>query len=152
MMSSSSFEIKFPKYVAYRKPDGNFYSTLVKRNSDTPFSGLHMSDVFIYAMSLGFNAKRKTPFYKDERSPNLPASAFDGPKRWLMRALAVSDAGELEIILDNSKVVQIAESYANTGIDILRDLYDSQRKNDDSAVYEEHLRDYFDKLNTDTPQ
>ena len=151
-MSSSSFEIKFPKYVAYRKPDADFYKKMVEKDSDTPFSGMYMSDVFIYAMSLGFDAKRKTPFHKDERSYTLPASAFDGPKRWLMRALAVSDAGELEVILDNSKVVQIAESYANTGIDILKDLYVSQRKNDDSVVYEEHLRDYFDKLNTDTLQ
>ena len=151
-MSSSSFEIKFPKYVAYRKPDVDFYKKMLDKDYDTPFSGMYMSDVFIYAMSLGFNAKRKTPFHKDERSSTLPASAFDGPKRWLMRALAVSDTGQLEIILDNNKVVQIAEIYANTGIDILKDLYDSQRKNDDSAVYEEHLRDYFDKLNTDTPQ
>ena len=145
-MSNSSFEIKFPKYVAYRKPDAEFYKTMVDKDSDTPFSGMYMSDVFIYAMSLGFNARRKTPFYKDERSSTLPASAFDGPKRWLMRALAVSDTGKLEIILDNNKVVQIAEIYANTGIDILHDFYDSQRKNDDSAVYEERLRDCFERL------
>lgn len=145
-MSSSSFEINFPKYVAYRKPDMDFYNELKHKDSDTPFSGMQMSDVFIYAMSLGFNAKRKTSFHKDEKSPSLPASAFDGPKRWLMRTLAVSDTGDLETILDNNKVVKIAESYANTGIDILKDLYDSQRKNDDNLVYEEHLRDYYEKL------
>lgn len=149
-MSSSSFEIKFPKYVAYRKPDASFYSEMVRKDSDTPFSDMLRSDVFIYAMSLGFNAKRKTPFHKDERSNSLPAGAFNGSKRWLMRALAVSDTGELETILDNNKVVQIAESYANTGIDILKDLY-SQHKNEDNTVYEEHLRDYYERLYTDTP-
>jgi len=145
-MSSSSFEINFPKYVAYRKPDAEFYNMMVHKDSDTPFSGMRMSDVFIYAMSLGFDANRKTSFHKDERSATMPASAFGAPQRWLMRALAVSDAGKLEIILDNNKVVQIAESYANTGIDILKELYDSQCKNDDSAVYEEHLRDCYEKL------
>lgn len=143
---SSSFEIKFPKYVAYRKPDADFYNMMTHKDSDTPFSGMLMSDVFIYAMSLGFNAKRKTPFHKDEKSSTLPAGAFDGPKRWLMRTLAVSDTGKLETILDHAKVVQIAESYANTGIDILKELYDLQQKNDDNTVYEERLRDYYDKL------
>lgn len=145
-MSSSSFEIKFPKYVSYRKPDQEFYTKMVHQDSNTPFSGLRRSDVFIYSMSLGFNAKRKTQFQKDEKSNSLPARAFDLSMRWLMRALAASETGSLEIILDNNKVVEIAESYANTGIDILKDLYNSHIKEDDSTVYEEHLRDYYDRI------
>ena len=145
-MSSSSFEIEFPKYVSYRKPDQEFYNDVVRKESNTPFSGLRRSHVFIYSMSLGFIAKRKTQFQKDEKSNSLPASAFDGPMRWLMRALAAADTGSLEIILDNNKVVEIAESYANTGIDILKDLYHRQQQDDYDRVYEEHLRDYYETL------
>lgn len=145
-MSSSSFEIEFPKYVSYRKPDQEFYTKVVRKESNTPFSGLRRSDVFIYSMSLGFITKRKTQFQKDEKSNTLPASAFDGPMRWLMRALAASDTGSLEIILDNNKVVEIAESYANTGIDILKDLYRTQQQDNDDRVYEEHLRDHYETL------
>ena len=141
-MSSGSFEINFPKYVAYRKSDAGFYEELVHKSSGTPFSGMYRSDVFIYAMSLGFNSKRKTPFLKDEKNPNLPARAFDSPKRWLMRTLAVSDTGKLETILNNNEVVQIAECYANTGIDMLKDLHRLHRESD-NAVYEEHLRDHW---------
>ena len=57
-MSSASFEINFPKYVSYRKSDQRLYQNLVDKNSSTPFSGLYMSDVFVYAMSLGFNIGR----------------------------------------------------------------------------------------------
>ena len=145
-MSSSSFEIKFPKYVSYRKPDHKFYADVVRKNSNTPFSGMRMSDVFIYSMSLGFINKRKTPFQKDEKSNSLPASAFDGSMRWLMRALAAADTDSLETILDNNKVVEIAESYANTGIDILKDLYHAQQQDNDDRVYEEHLRDHYETL------
>lgn len=142
-MSSSSFEIRFPKYVSYRIPDQEFYKDMVRKDSNTPFSGLHMSNVFIYSMCLGFITKRKTQFQKDERSNSLPARAFDEQMRWLMRALAASDTGSLETVLDHNKVVEIAESYANTGIDILKELRRTQRQNNDDHVYEEHLRDHY---------
>lgn len=140
-----NIEENFPKYLAYKISDQEFYNHMKNKNSDTPFSSMTMADVFIYAMSLGFNSKRKIPIHNNEKSLTLPASAFDSQKRWLMRTIAVLDSNELEIILDNSKVVQIAESYANTGIDMLKDLDNESIRAEDIWIYEEHLRDCYEK-------
>ena len=146
-MSSASFEINFPKYVSYRKSDQRLYQNLVDKNSSTPFSGLYMSDVFVYAMSLGFNIGRPTPFLEGEKLPTLPARAFDVNKRWLMRALAVTVTEDLEIITNNDKVVDIAEGFANTGIDILKNLWEQSKLDDDgSAAFESDLRKHIDQI------
>ena len=150
-MSSASFEIEFPKYVSYRKSDQDLYYNLIDKNSKMPFSGLTMADVFIYAMSLGFKVGRSTPFLEGEKMPTLPARAFDTKKRWFMRVLAIKDQENLEIITNNNKVVEIAEQYANTGIDIMRSLWEESRIDvNGSAAFESDLREHIDgiKLNS----
>lgn len=143
-MSSRDLEIKFPN-VGNRKQDGEFYGKLIdKGETGSPFSGLMMSDVFIYAMALGFNEGQKTSFLVGEKAANMPASAFDNDKRWLMRVIAVKDTGDLKTILDNKKVVQIAEQYANTGIEKLREL--DKNSSEDGELYEDHLRAHYDSI------
>ena len=144
MITSGSFEIDFPKYVSYRKSDQGFYHNMTDKDSNTPFSALTMADVFIYAMSIGFKIGRPTPFLEGEKMPSLPARAFDTTKRWLMRALAITDKEDLEIITHNNRVVEIAEGYANTGIGIMIDLWEKSRIDvDGSTAFESDLREHI---------
>ena len=74
----------------------------------------------MYAMALGFNAKKRLPLVK--RVPNLNPSAISGEERWLMRSIAVADTEDLNVIKSHKKVIEIAEEYANAGIHIIRDM------------------------------
>ena len=115
----SSFEIDFPD-VAYDKGDQEFYSSLVAEDSSSIFKKKERVDVFMYAMALGFNAKKRLPLVK--RVPNLNPSAISGEERWLMRSIAVADTEDLNVIKSHKKVIEIAEEYANAGIKILREM------------------------------
>ena len=76
----------------------------------------------MYALALGFNAKKRLPLEK--KAANLNPSAISGDMRWLMRSVAVADTENLDIIVKDhhTKVIEIAEEYANAGIHIIRDM------------------------------
>ena len=115
------FEIDFPD-VAYDKNDQEFYASLVAEDSSSIFKNRTRVDVFMYAMALGFNAKKRLPLEK--KAANLNPSAISGDMRWLMRSVAVADTEDLDIIVKDhhTKVIEIAEEYANAGIKILREM------------------------------
>ena len=117
----SEFEIDFPD-VAYDKNDQEFYASLVAEDSSSIFKNRTRVDVFMYAMALGFNAKKRLPLEK--KAANLNPSAINGDMRWLMRSVAVADTEDLDIIIKDhhTKVIEIAEEYANAGIKILREM------------------------------
>ena len=117
----SEFEIDFPD-VAYDKKDQEFYRSLCAEDSSSIFKNRTRVDVFMYAMALGFNAKKRLPLEK--KAANLNPSAISGEMRWLMRSVAVADTEDLDIIIKDhhTKVIEIAEEYANAGIIIIRDM------------------------------
>ena len=117
----SEFEIDFPD-VAYDKNDQEFYASLVAEDSSSIFKNRTRVDVFMYAMALGFNAKKRLPLEK--KAANLNPSAISGEMRWLMRSVAVADTEDLDIIIKDhhTKVIEIAEEYANAGIKILHEM------------------------------
>ena len=115
----SSFEIDWPD-VAYDKGDLEFYASLVAEDSSSIFKKKDRVDVFMYALALGFNARKRLPLVK--KAANLNPSAISGDERWLMRSIAVTDTEDLNVIKDHKEVVKIAEEYANAGIIILRDM------------------------------
>ena len=146
MSSSAAFEIDFPD-VGFREEDQEYYKYLVTRDAGTPFSGLTMADVFIYAMALGFKKGKKTPYQEKERLPNMPPAAFNSEMRWLMRSVAITEKEELEPIIDHKNVLEIAEGYANTGIQIIRQFMDKQTIDlEQDAVFESDLRKQIEKI------
>ena len=138
----SEFEIDFPD-VAYDKNDQEFYASLVAEDSSSIFKNRTRVDVFMYAMALGFNAKKRLPLEK--KAANLNPSAISGEMRWLMRSVAVADTEDLDIIIKDhhTKVIEIAEEYANAGIKILREMIEKSTLESEkevefqSALYEQ---------------
>ena len=129
----SEFEIDFPD-VAYDKNDQEFYASLVAEDSSSIFKNRTRVDVFMYAMALGFNAKKRLPLEK--KAANLNPSAISGEMRWLMRSVAVADTEDLDIIVKDhhTKVIEIAEEYANAGIKILREMIEKSTLESEKEV------------------
>ena len=127
------FEIDFPD-VAYDKNDQEFYASLVAEDSSSIFKNRTRVDVFMYAMALGFNAKKRLPLEK--KAANLNPSAISGDMRWLMRSVAVADTEDLDIIVKDhhTKVIEIAEEYANAGIKILREMIEKSTLESEKEV------------------
>ena len=142
----SEFEIDFPD-VAYDKNDQEFYASLVAEDSSSIFKNRTRVDVFMYAMALGFNAKKRLPLEK--KAANLNPSAISGDMRWLMRSVAVADTENLDIIVKDhhTKVIEIAEEYANAGIKILREMIEKSTLESEKEVeFQSALYDQIKKM------
>ena len=67
--------------------------------------------------------------------------------RWLMRSVAITEKEELEPIIDHKNVIEIAEGYANTGIQIIRQFMDKQTIDlERDAIFESDLRKQIEKI------
>ena len=142
----SEFEIDFPD-VAYDKKDQEFYRSLCAEDSSSIFKNRTRVDVFMYAMALGFNAKKRLPLEK--KAANLNPSAISGDMRWLMRSVAVADTEDLDVIVKDhhTKVIEIAEEYANAGIKILREMIEKSTLESEKEVeFQSALYDQIKKM------
>ena len=136
--SSAGFEIGFPD-VAYDADQQTTFQDLIKDDGNSIFAGLTMADVFIYAMALG--VKHNTPKPLTKRIPYMPPEAFSENMRWLMRSVAILDSEDLEIFIDHSKVVKIAETFANGGMQYLLKMINERVPGEDiESIFETALR------------
>ena len=115
---------KWPKYIAYNKKDtriSDFYSDKGKegaRNKRQSFfyekTGL---DIFLMAMALGKDIGSKTPIPSGGKANNLPTSSLSDTGMWAMISVALSEKdSNLNTLDDGTKIYEICEGYANTGI------------------------------------
>ena len=140
-MSSGDFEIGWPD-IGFKNSDQVMYQYLTKKESRTPFSGMLMSEVFIYAMSLGYKDGKRVPYAAKERFPNMPPNAFNSEMRWIMRSISITVEEDLEHVVEHSKVVKIAEEFANRGMEIIRELDIASGKSfQREAPYETHMKE-----------
>ena len=94
----------------------NIYKRLTEGNDpvDVPFQT--MKDVFMWAVSLGYQrgerkpirGKRTTIFRWAQFSPQT-----DIP---LIKAIAIADSGDVEVLMSQEDVLTTVEEYANAGI------------------------------------
>ena len=69
------------------------------------------------AMAIGFVKQKKAPLKNPKGS--IPFDTLTEEEVWLIKAVAIADAGRLEILSDEKEVYRIAEEYANGGIGLL---------------------------------
>lgn len=80
-----------------------------------------MKDVFMWAVCLGVQQERKRPL-AGKRLPVFRWAQFDSQIDVpLLKAVAIVDSGDVDILLRRNDVLAIAEEYANAGIYELRD-------------------------------
>ena len=88
------------------------------KDTDSPFAGGRNKDVFLAAMVIGYYEGSRVEIKKKEGY--IMASYLDPEDRALVNALAVSEEGNLNVLLDKQKVFSIAEEYATGGIKLLK--------------------------------
>lgn len=96
------------------------YKQLTEGNDLVSVPFRTMKDVFMWAVSLGYRrgerrpltGKRVTIFRWAQFSPQV-----DIP---LLKALAIADSGDVNVLLGQDQILSIAEEYANAGIHELR--------------------------------
>lgn len=78
-------------------------------------------DLFMLALVTGFKANMK---YKIENTEDfdLRVTYLNESEKALIKAIAIKDTGDFNIISNPAKYYKIAEEYVNAGIDILYDL------------------------------
>jgi len=77
------------------------------------------AEVFILSMSIGFKDKRRTAL--EDAYPLINMNSLSEDQEWLIKALAISETGGVDILNQPRQIIKIAEEYANGGIDILYD-------------------------------
>jgi hypothetical protein len=88
------------------------------KDKDSPFAGCDNKDIFIAAMAVGYYEKSKIElkskegyFFSDNLKPEELA---------LIRTIAVSKEGSLNVLLDEQRVYSVAEQYATGGVKLLK--------------------------------
>lgn len=111
-------EEKKPKIDRFyvEKKDFETFNSLKEKGS--PFAGAHSKDIFMAAMVTGYNEKcsielKSKEGYFHEKDLTREDAA-------LIRAIAVTEEGELNVLLDKQKVYSIAEQFAKGGISLLK--------------------------------
>jgi dnd system-associated protein 4 len=84
---------------------------------ETPFST--MKDVFMLCAVLGANKRVRTPL-------NSPREIFDenilkSADMTILRAIALSETGDINCLATDAEIYKIAQEFANTGVRIIRD-------------------------------
>ena len=93
------------------------YRDLTERSSEDPEESpfVYMKDVFMWAVALGVQTGKSMPLRKREQifrwdqfsqHTDIPA----------LQAIAISSTNGLDVLLDQSQILRIAEEYANAGI------------------------------------
>jgi len=95
------------------------YQTL--KEETTFFKKSENSEIFMIAMSLGFNGGIKTPLKKGKEGL-ARLDYFKEEHISMMKSIAVMDAKNVEILTNEEEIYCIAEEYANTGIRLLKGL------------------------------
>lgn len=87
-----------------------------------PFKGMELIDIFMVAMMIGLQHKNRIKLTKKEGIILFKSfEANEEKPMTIIKAITIYEKGDLDILLDKSKMFSIAEEYATGGIRILRD-------------------------------
>lgn len=117
-MSDTEFEdTDPPRDVSIEKSKRKLYEEL-QESEDSPFKGVELNEIFLFALAYGTRKAGKTPLSGD-RHALFNRSSINDNKQWVIRSIAVREKRTTEVLQDGKQVYQIAMEYANGGIDEL---------------------------------
>jgi dnd system-associated protein 4 len=110
-------------------------------NKQSPFYKKTMKDVFLYAMGIGFRNGKRVPLKK--RTGVIPLRTFGGEEISLIKAIAISEKKSVDVLFGENikEAFEIAEEYANGGIDMLYYQVFGDEPGDPDRKMEQNLRD-----------
>jgi len=118
---------------------------LVEDRTLSPFHGKTMKEVFMYAMAVGFKNGKRVPLKK--RTAAIPIATFSEEDEALIEAVAIKTKSTIDVLFEDSakQVIQIAEEYANGGIDALYYEVFGEEAGDPDRKMEQSVRDWLAK-------
>lgn len=125
---------KTPIILDIRKSDRKDYDLL--KDKDSPFAGKGNKELFLMAMIIGF--RNGTRVKLDTRDTFARIEYLNSKEKSIIKAIAVAEDGDLNVLLDKKKFYSIAEEYAAGGIKLLK-----------KKVFGGEPGSYFKKLESD---
>lgn len=108
---------KIPDRVSIRKSDRQEYDRL--KEKDSPLAGRENKDLFIIAMITGYHEGSRIEL--DKKDGFVRTEYFNEKEKSLIKAIAIEEEGNLEVLRNKEKIFSVAEEYAAGGIKILKD-------------------------------
>lgn len=136
---------KEPDRLYIKKSDFDDYKRLIEEK-DSPLHGKDNKYLFMMAMCIGFHEGIKTELPVGNKKDYVRLEYLTDKERSIIKALAVAEEGNLDVLLDKKKVYSIAEQYAATGIKLLKDKVFSGGYGSFSKKLESELVDELKKI------
>ena len=133
---------KEPDRLYIRKSDRKDYDRLLEK--DSPLVGKENKDLFMMALITGFHEGTRVKL--DKREGFFLLYHLNDEENSIIKAIAVTEEGDLNILLDKKKVYSIAEEYAAGGIKLLRDKVFSGEYGSYIKKLESELIDEFERI------
>ena len=133
---------KEPDRLYIRKSDRKDYDRLLEK--DSPLVGKENKDLFMMALITGFH--EGTRIKLDKREGFFFLYHLNDDENSIIKAIAVAEEGDLNILLDKKKVYLIVEEYAAGGIKLLKDKVFSGGYGSYIKKLESELIDEFKKF------
>lgn len=84
-------------------------------------------DLFMFAACLGFQNGRRTKPRKGNNGGEVPSKVFTEDDLAILKAIAIAETGDVEVLTRFGEILVIAEEYANAGIyDVKSSLLDER--------------------------
>jgi dnd system-associated protein 4 len=101
----------------------------LSQGDDAPFKT--MKDVFVLSAAMGVHVGRRVPLRGGTQHVGFWHYLTTQEDIPVLQAIAVAETGDVAVLGDRSRVIKIAEEYANGGIDL---LVDSTRADRDGTL------------------
>ncbi len=106
------------KFYVDAKAHGMFKELIDEKRS--PFFSKDFKDVFIFALSIGFIMNRKKELKRKKDIADI--DVFNDNQLNLIKTIAIANEKNIKILLDEKKILTIAEEFANSGIYVIYEL------------------------------
>lgn len=110
----------FRDTIAITEAVHNIYRQLTEGNDPVNAPFRTMKDVFMWAACLGHQRNERRPLRGKRVSIFRWAQFSPQVDIPLLKAFAIADTNDVDVLLDRDEIVGIAEEYANAGIYMLR--------------------------------
>lgn len=133
---------KAPVTLGIRKSDEKYYDAL--KDKDSPFAGKENKELFMMAMVIGFRDGARRKF--GTKKSFVRTEYLNPRENSIIKAIAVAQEGNLEVLLNKRKVFSIAEEFAAGGIKLLRERVFSRGYGSYIKKLESDLVDDYQKI------
>ncbi|WP_400243130.1 hypothetical protein [Methanobrevibacter smithii] len=124
----------------------DFFKSSVILNSNRT-GGIIQRENFVLLAAYGFYTGYKTNFLesKNKGLDSFVMNQLTDDELAILYAIAIADSEDVEIVNDDVGVANIAMEYANTGINVLRDLEKKSQLNNEIKKFQIEIQDAIEE-------